>query len=199
MTEQHLPSAMDTSAAPVLCMMAVALTLLLITTVAFRIMHPGMTDPRPMPGNQQQTSMPAAQQDQLMAHIGELMQKVKDNPQDTTVMLELVNHFIEMQQWVPAEQFARRVTSLAPQIPTGHYMLSVALHGLERNEEAAASLEQAVALDDSPTLRYSLGVLYAHYLNNKTKAAEHFRAGLAKADAMPQLRKDLESELAKVQ
>ena len=189
---------METSAAPALWMMGLALTLLLITMAGYRIMHPDMMHPKLMPGNQQ-SSMPASQQDQLMAHIGELMQKVKNNPQDATVMLELVNHLIELQQWVPAEQFARRITTITPSNPAGHYLLSVALHGLERNEEAAASLEQAISLDDSPTLRYSLGVLYAYYLNDKAKAAEHFRAGLAKADAMPELRKDLESELAKVQ
>ena len=183
----------------VLWLMGLGLTLMLGTTVAYRLLHPDMFAPRPLPVSQAAPAGAMSQGDQLMVHVGELMRQVQANPTDGAALVELVGHFVELEQWAPAEQFGRRAIAALPDEVKAHYLLSVALHGLSRNEEAAASLEQAVALDDSASLRYSLGILYGYYLGQKDRAAEQFRKGLEDAAASEALRKDLEQELTKMQ
>ncbi len=181
---------------PVLWIMGVGLALLLGTAVGYRILHPDMGSP--VPGPRAQAAAPAMQQEQLMAHVGALMQQVQANPEDSAALLSLTQHFIQLGQWAPAEQFGRRALALLPGQARPHYLLSVALHGLGRHEEAASSLEAALAIDEDPTLRYSLGVLYAYYLHQKDKAAAQFRKGLESTGLPEALRKDLEQELARL-
>ena len=182
----------------VLWLMGLGLAAMLGTTVAYRVLHPDMSSPRPLPASQSAPDGAMSQEGQLMAHVGELMRQVQANPADGAALIELVGHFVELEQWAPAEQFGRRAVAVLPGEARAHYLLSVALHGLSRNEEAATSLEQAVALDDSASLRYSLGILYGYYLGQKDRAAEQFRRGLEDHAAPGALRKDLEQELGKM-
>ncbi|MCD8072742.1 MAG: hypothetical protein LUE10_06180, partial [Alistipes sp.] len=131
---------------------------------------------------------------QLMAHIGDLMTRAQGQPDDVATLIELVEHFLVLQSFASAEPFARRAAAADPQSVRAHYLHSVVLHGLGRNEDAAASLETALALQDDPVMRYSLGVLYAYYLRQKPKAAEQFRLAL-EANPPEALRTELHKEL----
>ena len=177
-----------------LCM-AAAVLLMFATAIGYRFLHPEVLKPVPVP---RETSAPQEDSERMMAGVSLLMQRLQANPQDAAALIGLSEHFLHLEDWAPAEQFARRAAAAAPNDMKPHYLLSVALHGQNRNEEAAASLEQALALKDEPALRYSLGILYAYYLKDKGKAADQFRLGLA-APALPApLKKDLEEELAKL-
>ena len=171
------------------------IALLFLTAVGYRFLHPDMLTPLPPP---RENAAQRPQADSVMAGVSALMQRLQANPQDTGALISLSEHFLHLEEWTSAEQFARRAATADPGDMKPHYLLSVALHGLGKHAEAAASLEQALAIKDDPALRYSLGILYAYYLNDKAKAAEQLRKGLADPAVSGQLKKDLQEELTKL-
>ena len=124
-----------------------------------------------------------------MNDIGRLMQQIKNNPGDVAAMVHLAEHFVEEKNWEPAENFLRRAVVAAPGNPQPLYLLGVVLHNRGQHAEAAACLERVVSLRDEPSVRYSLGVLYAHYLQDPARGVGHLRAALA----LPGLSDDLAS------
>ena len=122
-----------------------------------------------------------------MNEIGKLMQQVQQNPGDVAAMLHLAEHFVEDKNWAAAESFLRKAVVAAPSNPQPLYLLGVVLHNLGNHVEAAACLERVVSLRDEPSVRYSLGVLYVHYLQDPARGGQHLRAALEQpglADAL---------------
>ena len=76
-------------------------------------------------------------------------------------------------------------------------MLGVILHNQGKPQEAAATLEKVVALRDDATVRYSLGVLYSYFLQQKDKGRAHWEAGLKDPKISPEMRQAIEEELKK--
>lgn len=172
---------------------AVGLAILLCTAVGYRVLHPDSLQPEPL--NPERAAPAPQQNQQVMDAVAALMQRLQADPHDARTLLALAEHFGHLEEWTPAEQFARRVTVAAPDDMRGHSLLSIALHGLGRHVESAASLEHALQRKDDPTLRYSLGVLYAYYLNDTAKGMEQLRKGLEHEGASDALRKDMRREL----
>ena len=76
-------------------------------------------------------------------------------------------------------------------------MLGVILHNQGKPQEAAATLEKVVVLRDDATVRYSLGVLYSYFLQQKDKGRAHWEAGLKDPKISPEMRQAIEEELKK--
>ncbi|MDR2695397.1 MAG: tetratricopeptide repeat protein [Deltaproteobacteria bacterium] len=114
-----------------------------------------------------------------IGEIGRLMQQVRQNPGDAAALLHLAEHLVEEKNWEAAENFLRRAVVAAPGNPQPLYLLGVVLHNRGQHAEAAACLERVVNLRDEPSVRYSLGVLYAHYLQDRAGGIGHLRAALA--------------------
>lgn len=129
--------------------------------------------------------------------VGQLMQQIKDNPNDVKALVHLAEHLVGAQQWEAAETFARRAAVVAPSDPQPSYLLGVILHNKGQHAEAAEALERVVVLQDDASVRYSLGVLYIHYLQNVTKGVEHLSAGLHDTKASETLKKSIREELEK--
>ena len=113
-----------------------------------------------------------------MNDIARLMQQIKNNPGDVAAMIHLSEHFVEEKNWEAAENFLRRAVVAAPGNPQPLYLLGVVLHNRGNHAEAAVCLERVVSLRDEPSVRYSLGVLYLHYLQNPAGGVSHLRAAL---------------------
>ena len=175
--------------------MAGIVLLICATAVGYRVLHPDLLTPLPPPGEHVTSRSPAGMNEDIAA----LMQQLQANPNHAQTLLSLAEHFLRLNDWTSAERFARRALSAIPDDIQSHYLLSRALHGMGRNEEAAASLERALQLKEAPALRYSLGILYAYYLNNKQKALSHVRQGLASPALSARLKADLQEELAKLE
>jgi len=122
-----------------------------------------------------------------MNEISQLMQKIQQNPGDVAAMLHLAEHFVEDKNWAAAENFLRKAVVAAPSNPQPLYLLGVVLHNQGKHAEAAACLERVVSLRDEPSVRYSLGVLYIHYLQDPARGGQHLLAALAQ----PELADDL--------
>lgn len=140
---------------------------------------------------------PAQHSQEEMASVGRLMEEVSRNPENMDAMLSLVNALVKLENWEAAENFARRATQLDAGDPRSFYLLGVIQHNTGRNADAARSLETALTLNDDPSVRYSLGVLYIHYLNDKPRGLEHLRAGLALPGLSESLKRHLQDELNK--
>ncbi|MFR4118012.1 MAG: tetratricopeptide repeat protein, partial [Bilophila wadsworthia] len=104
-----------------------------------------------------------------------LMQKLQKNPTDLEALVGLTEHFMHTQDWQRAETFALRAVVAAPNETQPLYMLGIIQHSQNRNAEAAASLEKVVAAREDPSVRYSLGILYAYYLEQPDKGLEQLQ------------------------
>jgi tetratricopeptide (TPR) repeat protein len=178
--------------------MAGMLLLLFGAGIAYRLAHPGLLSPVPAPDVRQTAGSSDSSGSSGADDTGAFMQRLRQDPRDVEALLALAGRFLDREDWTAAETFALRAVTAAPDNARPHYLLGLALHGQKREQEAAASLEQALALGDDPGMRYSLGVLYAYYLNDAARAAEQFRRGLAAPEIDGGLREELRMELDKL-
>jgi tetratricopeptide (TPR) repeat protein len=141
--------------------------------------------------------MPAAGRDEAPAdEIGGLMRKAAQDPGDADSMIRLAEHFMAEQNWEAAETFLRRAVTAVPAEPRPLYLLGITLHNGGKHAEAADCLERVVSLRDEPSVRYSLGVLYRHYLRDAARGAAHLRVALEQPGAGEELGKLIRDELA---
>jgi Flp pilus assembly protein TadD len=179
--------------------MAGLLLLIFATAVGYRLLHPDLLTPLPPPGERAAQRGGMEGMGGMDEHVAALMRQLQENPGDVPALIGLAEYFLRKQDWTPAERFARRAAEAAPEAVRPRYLLAMVLHAMDRNEEAAASLEQALKFHEEPGLRYSLGMLYAYYLNDKEKAAAQLRRGLAAPAIDGPLKTEMEEELAKLE
>lgn len=102
------------------------------------------------------------------------------------------------QDWQRAETFALRAVVAAPNETQPLYMLGIIQHSQNRNAEAAASLEKVVAAKEDPSVRYSLGILYAYYLDQPDKGLEQLQKALDDPNTPADLKKAVAEEVTKI-
>ena len=123
-----------------------------------------------------------------------LMQKLQQNPTDLEALTGLAEHFMHTQDWQKAETLL--YTALIGYI---HYEAPVEdQHNQNRHAEAAASLEKVVSVRDDPSVRYSLGILYAYYLNQPDKGLEQLQKALDNPAAPDDLKKAVAKEMDQI-
>ena len=161
-----------------------------------RILQPELVVPSQIPqGSAQGNAGEDEARKSAMQGIGELMQKLKHDPNDVSAMIQLAERFVQEKNWAPAENFARRAVVAAPGNPQPLYLLGVILHNQGNHAEAATCLERVVSLHDEPSVRYSLGVLYARYLQDPARGGQHLRAALAQPGLPDGLAETIRAEL----
>lgn len=147
------------------------------------------------PGREQASNPPDA-----MGTIGMLMQRVAQNPRDRDALFHLVENLMAIGEWQSAENFAQKALALDPANQRDQrmlYLLAIIHHNQGRNEQAAELLEKILEKDENPSARYSLGMLYAHFLGKPREGVEQLQQGIASGKASPALQKAMEEELAK--
>ena len=175
-----------------LLLLAFAFAGMTATSLWQRIMRPELVVPSNIP---QRSSQQGEAHTGDMHEIAELMKKIQRDPGDVATMIHLAEHFVEDKNWTAAESFSRKAVVAAPGNPQPLYLLGVILHNQGNHAEAAACLERVVILRDEPFVRYSLGVLYIHYLQNPTLGSQHLRAALAQSGVPDGLTKSIRAEL----
>ena len=170
-------------------LLALSLAAMLVISLTERFKHPQITvHVQPAP------QAPAGMGGDA---IGALMQEVAKNPQNVDALLHLVEALMTAQNWEAAETFAQRASTLDVNNPQPLYLLGVIKHNQGKHKEAAELLEKVVALHDNASVRYSLGVLYIHFLNDPARGVEHLSAGLHDPKAGEDLKKGIRDELEK--
>lgn len=148
---------------------------------------------------QQVAHTPAQHSQEEVSAVGRLMEQVSRDPTDMGSLLSLVNALVKMENWEAAENFARRAIALDARDPRPLHLLGVIQHNTGRHADAAQTLEAVIALKDDASVRYSLGVLYIYYLNDKERGLAQLRVGLGLPDVSDSLKKHLQSELNKAE
>ena len=187
----------------ILLLITAGLVLMLVSTLSYFSANPGLvshtttgTQAAAPSGQQMPTSagMDEATQQGVMA----LMQKLQKNPTDLEALVGLTEHFMHTQDWQRAETFALRAVVAAPNETQPLYMLGIIQHSQNRNAEAAASLEKVVAAREDPSVRYSLGILYAYYLEQPDKGLEQLQKALDNPNTPADLKKAVAEEVTKI-
>ena len=111
--------------------------------------------------------------------------------------MEIAERHMAMGSWDGAENFATRALALDPRDARVRYLLGVIRHNQGKHAEAARLLEEALRDKESAPMRYSLGVLYLHYLNEPARGVEHLSEALHAPDADESLRQAIREELEK--
>ncbi|MBR4741847.1 MAG: hypothetical protein IK079_02965 [Desulfovibrio sp.] len=137
------------------------------------------------------------QESSAMSEIATLMQEVGNHPNDHERILKLVQALIHAEEWIPAENFARRACNLAPESFDAHFLLAIILHKKGDYNAVRKSLEKALTLRDDAAARYSLGILYIYFLNQKTEGLAQLQQALQSQNLTPQLKQAITDELAK--
>ncbi|MGE9984277.1 tetratricopeptide repeat protein [Desulfovibrio sp. SGI.169] len=169
-------------------LLALALAAMLAISLAERFRNPHLTVQV-----RQTPQAPAGMGDA----VGALMQEVAQNPKNMEAMIRLVEALMSVQNWEAAETFAQRAMTLNLNNPQPVYLLGVIRHNQGRHKEAAELLEKVAVMRDSASVRYSLGVLYIHFLNDSRRGVEHLSAGLRDPAASEELKKGIREELEK--
>lgn len=163
----------------VLGVVLAGLAAIFLYSFVFRLKNPSLTvvaeKPAATPGAMGQGMNPEA-----MTQMMELMQRIKDNPDDPAVQVAAAEQFMMMGAWDRAKGFLDKILTVDPNNRDALNHLGVVLYNLDKPEEARGAFEKAMALDpDDFRSRFNLGLLYKHALNQPDKAAEFFRAVIA--------------------
>ena len=171
--------------------LGLSLAAILVASLVERFTSKGLTVRHPAP---QSAGAPAAEGSD---EVGRLMQEVARNPGNKAVLVQIAERLMSMGSWDGAESFATRALALDPQDGRTRYLLGVIRHNQGRHADAAKLLEEALQNGESAPMRYSLGVLYLHYLNDPARGVEHLSRALHAPDADESLRQSIREELEK--
>lgn len=184
-----------------ICLLGCAFLAILGVSVAERIMRPSLTH-QTMPataeaGNQSMSGMPQREMD----NIGRLMREAAQHPNDLNILLRLTENLLAIGQWQAAENFGQKALELNPPKKENDkilYLLSLAHHNKGEHAQAADILEKLLSGSENPSARYSLGILYAYYLNRPQEGLEQLKKGLETPNLSPALERAIREELGKL-
>lgn len=211
MTDAHRSSAAHRRL--VLGGISLGLTVMLLTAVAYRLgdhplTHssadlgaPGASSPAmpvsqpdapasPQPG--ETSAIAPDQADTIVA-----MQKLRANPDDVDTLLELAELFMRRGDPKNAQEFINRALVAAPGDARPSYFQALLDAGQGRFAEAAEAMARSLRLQDNPSVRYSLAVVYRYHLHDEARAREQLNAALGSPALSEELRALIEQELAR--
>lgn len=137
-----------------------------------------------------------------METIGTLMKEVAANPGDKATTISLVEALMAAGQWQVAENFAQKALALDDPASTDTrplYLLAVIHHNKGEHAQAAELLEKTLQKGENPSARYSLGILYLHFLKKPEQGIGELRKGLTLPGLPESLRAAMQEELDKAE
>lgn len=183
-----------------ICAMALCFLVMLGTSLFQRFSNPSLTV-------HIISGAPASAQNQQavpdnMEIIGQLMREVAANPADREKTINLVEALMAAGQWQVAENFAQKALALGNaggEDTRPLYLLAIIHHNKGEHAQAAELLEKTLEKGENPSARYSLGILYLHFLKQPEKGIEQLQRGLDLPDLSPSLQGAMREELDKAQ
>lgn len=136
--------------------------------------------------------------DSAMTAIGQLMEAVAKDPHDMQALLRLTESLMAVGQWQSAENFAQKALAEPGENGRAMYLLAVIHHNKGQHKEAAELLEKLLEKENNPSARYSLAILYIHFLNQPEAGRRQLLQGLAADSASPGLVQAMQEELGKL-
>lgn len=129
--------------------------------------------------------------------VGRLMQEISRDPNNKAALIAIAERLMGMGSWDGAESFVNRALALDSKDARARYLLGVIRHNQGKHDEAARLLEEALKTREDPSMRYSLGVLYIHYLGEPARGVEQLNQALKAPGLDESLRQSIREELEK--
>ena len=157
-------------------------------SLVYRMDHTSLTQHR------EQSSAPS--REDMMGMVGQLMQRLEENPQDETTLRTLGQAFMRMQAWEQSERFWTRLLNLHPEDVQARQQLAQTLFRQERYQAAAEELKQVLAREpDNAYAMFNVGVLLTHYLDQKDAGRAYFQHILDSPSAGPELKEQAREQI----
>ncbi len=179
----------------VLALVAASICAMFAASFAYRTMHPSLTEPGRSQAAMSAPSVSSDDVDHDAEQLSQMMGMLQAEPNNPEVLKQITEHFIRKDDFDRANFFAQKALVVAPSDPHVLYMNGIILFNLKRPEDAAGMFEALISLEDDPSARYNLGVIYKHFLKQPDKAAPHFQAILDNPKADAALRERATKEL----
>jgi tetratricopeptide (TPR) repeat protein len=117
-------------------------------------------------------AMGGVDMDQLRA----LMAKMKENPNDPQVLLELANTFMTMQAWDKSLELVTAAAKVAPDNIEVHRAMGMVRFERKEYDLAKKSFDTVLKMNPDDVLgHYNMGILLKHYLQKPAEGDQHFR------------------------
>jgi tetratricopeptide (TPR) repeat protein len=173
----------------VLALMACGLIAMFTFAVHFRVQNPSLTQRRVQHGQQTDRA-------QVMAMIGQLMEKLQDNPNDTTTLENLGMIFSSMQEWKRASHFWQRLLEIDSRNLEAHQQLALCLFRTKDHDQAVDHLKTVLELDPNNAYAlYNLAMIHTYYLDDPEKGRLYFQELLRQNNVDEQLQDKARQEL----
>ncbi|OEU70368.1 MAG: hypothetical protein BA863_19420 [Desulfovibrio sp. S3730MH75] len=181
----------------VVTLLGVALLVIFITSLAYRMNHPG----NKVEFQQQEAPSQGMSQEAMgesMSEIRKLMDTMRDNPDDMAVQLELANSFMMIRAYDRAQGFFEKVIVREPANITALMGLGMCYYQAEQFEKAAGVFDTILTVDpDDSMAHFNTGIIKKYYLHAHEDADEHFKKIIANPEASEDMRSHAEEELKK--
>ncbi len=149
----------------------------------------GMPEPRGNMPPANAPSMPApnsmgfALNDKQSDSVSQLMEKLRENPNDSKTLMELGDVFMTAEDWSRAQVFLKRAIVSAPGDVRPRFMTAVCEFRMGNPAGAAETFESLLDLKREPQAMYNLALLYKYHLQQPTKAKALFEEIIASTEA----------------
>jgi Tfp pilus assembly protein PilF len=179
---------LDPGKAVVLCSMALCLAAMVVSSAVYRTTNPSLVKEVEQSG--------ADHGQDVMAMIGQLMQRLQENPQDPDILESLAMAFSRLQAWDRAGQFWKRLLAVEPGNTQARQQLAMTLYRQQDFQGAAGQLQAVLKQDpDDAYAHFNLAILFARHLEAPGRAREHLQAVIDAPGAPEELREEARTRL----
>ena len=131
------------------------------------------------------------------AKLAQLMENVKNTPNDPELLLTIAGIFLDGGAWREADSFLARAVRAAPKDFRPYYFVGMSKSRQELYPEAAQAFEESLQREANPATQFNLAILYKYHLNQQEKAELLLREVSITPTASPLLRDKARQELEK--
>lgn len=171
-------------------LVVLALVAMVGYSVAYRLHHPSLT--------REIEHTHSSGQEDMMGMVSQLMQRLEQNPEDTTALRGLGQAFMRMQAWSEAERFWNRLLALKPDNIQARQQLAMSLFRQEKYAAAEEELRHILKSDPGNAfVLFNLGILHSYYLENEEQGRSYFQQVLDAPDAESELKEQAKEHLKK--
>ncbi len=183
----------------IIWLLGASLVTVFIASLTYRMNHPGNKVEYQQEGGK--GGMPggmASVNEDAMKHVRELMARMRKDPDNMEIQLELANSFMMIRAYDRAKPFFDKVLTKEPDNVQALMGLGMCYYQAENFKEAAGAFDRIIALDpDDSMARFNTGIIKKYYLHEHEAAENEFRQIISNPKSPDDMKRRAEEELKK--